>query len=419
MIYSALKRYKWPGRAAVVVSVVHVRRGEMAGPFELDGGKVDLITAFLFHRGGHENPATLKANEGKSFIGSYVLGMGFTFDDTDKKGVANPISLMHELIAKDPRNAVRIFPYIGGEEVNESSAHAHHRYVINFGDMSEEEARQWPDLLRIVEQNVKPERLRQNREIRAKYWWRFAEVAPALYRAIADLDRVLVRSLTSTHFSSFAYLPGHMVYDQTLIVFVLPRFWGFAVLASRVHELWCLALGATMKDDPRYNVRNCFDTFPFPESQNARLERVGAECYAFRSELMIRRGEGLTKTYNRFHDPDQHDIDIVKFRELHAAIDRAALDAYDWSDIPAACEFFPEHEAEQEGDDALARRRAKYRYRWPDDVRDEVLARLLELNRLRAEEERLLAPEEEKAPPKPRGKRGKKAPSDVGPSVLF
>jgi hypothetical protein len=30
-----------------------------------------------------------------------------------------------------------------------------------------------------------------------------------------------------------------------------------------------------------------------------------------------------------------------------------------------------------------------WRYRWPDDFRDEVLARLLELNRHRAEQERL------------------------------
>ena len=80
--------------------------------------------------------------------------MGFTFDDTDTSGVASPLSLMHELIAKDPRNAERIFPYIGGEEVNDSPTHAHHRYVINFGEMTEEEARQWPDLMQIVEEKV-------------------------------------------------------------------------------------------------------------------------------------------------------------------------------------------------------------------------------------------------------------------------
>ena len=47
---------------------------------------------------------------------------------------------MEELIAKDPRNQERIFPYIGGKEVNDSPTHVHHRYVINFGQMSEAEA---------------------------------------------------------------------------------------------------------------------------------------------------------------------------------------------------------------------------------------------------------------------------------------
>ena len=60
--------------------------------------------------------------------------MGFTFDDTDKKGVASSLAEMQRLIEADPRNREVIFPYIGGEEVNTSPTHAHHRYVINFRD---------------------------------------------------------------------------------------------------------------------------------------------------------------------------------------------------------------------------------------------------------------------------------------------
>ena len=100
----------------------------------LDGANVDTITAFLFHRGGHADPVRLQANAGKSFQGSIVLGMGFTFDDTDKKGVASPLAEMHRLIEANPHNREAIFPYIGGEEVNTSPTHAHHRYVINFHD---------------------------------------------------------------------------------------------------------------------------------------------------------------------------------------------------------------------------------------------------------------------------------------------
>ena len=61
--------------------------------------------------------------------------MGFTFDDAAAaKGEAESISEMKRLIAKDPRNAERIKPYIGGEEVNNSPTHAYHRYAIDFED---------------------------------------------------------------------------------------------------------------------------------------------------------------------------------------------------------------------------------------------------------------------------------------------
>ena len=108
--------------------------GSFPGVERLDGEAAETITAFLFHRGGHDDPARLAANAGKSFVGSYVLGMGFTFDDTDTKDVATPLAEMHRLIEEDPRNRQAIFPYIGEEEVNTSPTHAHHRYVINFRD---------------------------------------------------------------------------------------------------------------------------------------------------------------------------------------------------------------------------------------------------------------------------------------------
>ena len=60
------------------------------------------------------------------------MAWAFTFDDTDKKGVATPLAEMRRLIHENPRNREVVFPFIGGEEVNTSPIHAHHRYVINF-----------------------------------------------------------------------------------------------------------------------------------------------------------------------------------------------------------------------------------------------------------------------------------------------
>ncbi len=385
-IYSAQKRVKWPGLAAVVVSVVNVFKGVYQGLKTLDNRKLEKITAFLFHDGGHEDPEALLANASKSFQGSIILGPGFTFDDTNSDVTC--IAEMYRLIEKDSQNAERIFPYIGGEEVNSSPLHTHHRYVINFGDMKEDEARKYPDLIAIVEEKVKPKRLLDNREIYRRNWWQFCEKRVALYKAISQCNRVLVRSLTSKHFC-FAFLQNGFVYDQTLIVFALPSFSAFTVLSCRFHEVWARFFGATMRDDPRYNIANCFETFPFPTDweTNPTLETAGKTYYEFRADLMVRHNEGLTATYNRFHDPDETNPDILKLRELHAQMDRAVLDAYGWTDIPTDCEFLLDYE--DEDDEGTSKRKKPWRYRWPEEVHDEVLARLLKLNQERAEAEKI------------------------------
>jgi hypothetical protein len=142
---------------------------------------------------------------------------------------------MERHIADNSKNGEVIFPYIGGEEVNSSPTHDHHRYVINFGERSEEECRQeWPELMAIVEKKVKPGRLEQNREIRARYWWRLGEATPALFAAIAGCERMLVTCIHTPQFS-LAVLPSSSVFSHVLIVFSLSdRFLGF--LRSTPHE---------------------------------------------------------------------------------------------------------------------------------------------------------------------------------------
>jgi len=423
-IFSATKRVKWPGQAAVVVSVAHIIKGVYGHARSLDGRKVEQITSFLFHSGGNDDPQSLVANAGKSFVGSYVLGMGFTFDDTDKKGVANSLEDMRRLIEKNPRNAERIFPFIGGEEINDSPTHAHHRYVINFGamplrrdpaigdrwataepprrkdllrsglvpmDYLEPVASDWPELLEVVERKVKPERVRNNRDGYARYWWQFAEKRPALVRALASsVSADLLVVAQTANALAFAFLPSQTITGHTVLNFPGLGMADFSVLQSRVHAIFVMNLSGSMKDDLRYLPSDCFDPFPFPLASGKHLgaahelAQVGHEYYDVRSHLMMTRNEGLTATYNRFHDPDERSSDILRLRELHAAMDRAVLHAYGWDDIPTRCEFILDYEDE---DDDSNRRKRPWRYRWPDEVRDEVLARLLKLNGERAREE--------------------------------
>jgi hypothetical protein len=231
-IFRAVRRLRWPGEAAVVVSVVHIRKGSHPGPVELDGRLVERITAFLFPRGGDADPVRLAANAGKGFQGSIVLGKGFTFDDTDQTGEANPLTEMQQLIDESSHNGERIFPYIGGEEVNSNPTHAHHRYVINFGTMTESEARRWPDLMSIVEAKILGKRASHS----TAEWWHFERLRAELYEAVRGLPRVLVNSSKAAPQYAVAMLPSHMIYSQNLNVFALPTMACFCSLQCRVHE---------------------------------------------------------------------------------------------------------------------------------------------------------------------------------------
>ncbi|WP_322487714.1 Eco57I restriction-modification methylase domain-containing protein [Chloroflexus sp.] len=386
-IYAARRRVPWPGQAAVIVSVVHLVKGRYHGVKYLDRREAAQITAFLFHRGGHDDPARLAENAGKSFQGSIILGMGFTFDDTDTKGVATPLAEMERLIAANLACREVIFPYIGGEELNSSPTHAHHRYVINFGERTEAACRAcWPELMAIVERKVKPERITKDAR---KYprmvleWWKFFNPRPELNAAIAPLRRVLALSRVSQHLA-VTFLPARMVYADSLIIFPFETYAAFCALQARPHEVWARFFASSLKDWLRYTPSDCFETYPFPAGweKDAALEAAGKAYYEYRAGLMVQRNEGLTALYNRFHDPDEDDPAIVRLRELHAAMDAAVLRAYGWDDLlPLACEFVLDYEIDEA---TWSRRKNPYRYRWPDPVRDEILARLLERNAQRA-----------------------------------
>jgi len=363
----------------------------------------------------------LKCNEGKSFQGSIPLGMGFTFDDTDTSGVTTPIAEMRRLIDIDRHNQQVISPFIGYAEVASDPTHSHNRYVINFQDFplrrnalgaiwekaeqdqreewlmngivpldySDPVAADWPDLLDIVERKVKPERLAQKDEYGKRYWWRFLRTRPEMRAASRGLARVIVAGSQASTQYALAFLPQGIVYSSNLSVIAFETYAAFAALQSRVHEEWARFFMSTMKDDLAYTPTTCFEPFPFPShwTTDTALESVGRAYYELRAAVMVKNDEGLTKTYNRFHDPEEQSEDFKALRALHHSMDRAVLDAYRWTDIQPV----PQHEAEfeeeptDEDDFSGAKKpKQKYRLRWPEDIRDDVLARLLVLNEQRA-----------------------------------
>ncbi|MEW6285394.1 MAG: DNA methyltransferase [Chloroflexota bacterium] len=387
VIHFARRFVKWPGQANVEVNLVALTKppspsGRGAGGEvspALDSHPTPFISSRLDDQPERE-PARLKRNEGKAFIGDFVRGIGFVLEPEEAG----------RLIAKDPRNRDCLFPYLNGEDLNSHPEQQPSRRVICFHDWSLERAKQYPDLLKIVEERVRPERDRltgpgdkRNHE----FWWQFGAYRAGMRQSIAPLQRVLVRSLTGDK-HGMVFLPKGMIYDQTIIVFAFEDDYHFVLLQSSLHEIWVWRQGPTLRTDKRYTVSDCFDTFPFPPLEYATLNltellaqlafaraaQLGAEYHEHRRQVMLRRQLGLTKTYNLFHDPAVPDADIARLRELHAAIDNAVLACYGWEDLHLKHDFYQND-------------RGQTRFMPSAEARRELIFRLMELNEKMAREE--------------------------------
>ncbi|MEX1367321.1 MAG: DNA methyltransferase [Nannocystaceae bacterium] len=388
-IYEVVRNLRWPGAASVIVDVIFVVKGEYPGPKRLNGREVSLITAFLLSQGEHHPPVPMRSLSGRSSVGSYVLGAGFLFDDRGAEKGASSLDEMRRVVEVRPSSADRIRPYLGGAEFNESPRHEPRRFVIDFEEMSLEAAGQWPELLHILRERVAPARARVAQRDRRELWWLHATRAPIVKKYLGKHRRCLACSQLSQHFG-VSFVGAGLVFSLTLVLILFDDFSSFAVLQSRAHELWARFFGSSLEDRMRYTPSDCFETFAFPKLhvEDDILQMTGESYYTYRADLMVRNDQGLTATYNRFHDPDETSPDILKLRELHDQMDRAVLDAYGWTDIQPTCEFLLDYE-EDEDEESSSRRRKPWRYRWPDEIQEEVLARLLDLNQQRAEEERL------------------------------
>lgn len=387
-IYSATTDVPWPGGAAVVVSLIHLAKGRPATGIGrlFNESPVRALNSRLRPTPERRDPLSLALARGIASLGTRTDGIGFILTSEERA----------ELVRRDPRNADRTPPYIGGEEVNTHPEQQPHRFVIDFGRLDLSEAEQWPDLIALVRERVKPQRdsLRQTsigRFLKA-HWWQFWAHRPDLYGALASLNRCLVTARVTKHLC-FSFQPTDRVLNEKLNVFPLSAYTQFSVLQSRLHEAWSRLLCSTLKTDLNYAASDCFETFPFP-NPNPRtlipaLEAIGEKLYEARAKYMVDTDQGLTKTYNALKSPDCNEPRILALRKLHEDLDRAVLDAYGWNDVqvPPCCPLTPADEEQLQA------------------FKDEVIDRLFVLNAERAAEEAT----EAAAAPAPARKRKAKA----------
>ncbi|WP_033373981.1 Eco57I restriction-modification methylase domain-containing protein [Spirulina subsalsa] len=373
VIYRAVPSRPWSGTAALEVAYVWFKKGQWTGKYYLDGKEVKGITPYLTETGqATGTPQRLAANQNKSFIGSYVLGMGFVLEPEEAQA----------LITKNPKNKDVLFPYLNGQDLNTNPDQAPSRWIINFFDwaLSPETddpknpkgapyASDYPDCLDIIERLVKEERQGKtfSKNAREK-WWLYERSRPELYEAIAPLNRVLSIPRVSK-FLTLSFVPNTIVMSEATVCITSEQYKDFSLLQNSFHEYWAREQGSSLETRMRYTPTDCFETFPFPDLTpeiEKDLEEIGERYYEHRQKIMTETQLGLTKTYNRFHDPTETDSAIEKLRNLHIEMDQTVAKAYHWTDLDLNHDF---HDTKQ-----------GLRFTISETARREILDRLLQLN---------------------------------------
>jgi hypothetical protein len=328
-IIRCLQSTTWPTSGVnLEISLLWGTRGQVAHgvPRVADGLPVARISTLLEPAGRVDgNPVRLAENAGIAFIGCYVLGMGFVLEPEEAAA----------WIEADERNAEVLFPYLNGEDLNSRPDCSPSRWVIDFNDRSEDAAKRYRLPYGRVQEQVKPERARNNRKVYREHWWQYAEKRPAMRKAIAGLDEVLVIARVSRTVMPARIRTGQVPSEAT-VVFATESFADQAVFSSSLHQAWAIKYGSGLRTDPRYTPSDVFETFPRPIATD-RLREIGRVLDTERRKIMMHRDLGLTKLYSMVNDPDiadSTDRDVARLRHIHVQLDEAVMAAYGWGDVP-------------------------------------------------------------------------------------
>ncbi|MEJ0015566.1 MAG: DNA methyltransferase [Acetobacteraceae bacterium] len=305
----------------------------------------------------------LSANEGICSPGVKLHGQGFIVS----REVAKHLGL-----DRRPGLNKHIREYRNGRDLTQRPRHV---MVIDlFGYTEAEVRRQYPEVYQHVLETVKPGRDANTRGSYRINWWVFGEPRREIRQVLQDLRRYIATVETAKH-RVFQFLDGSILPDNKLIAIASDDASLLGVLSSKIHTVWALRAGGWLGigNDPVYVKSDCFDPFPFPvmdESWEHRIRSLAEDLDAHRKRVLAEHPHlTLTGLYN-------------VLEKLRAGTDPAALS-------PADRRIFDDglvlilKELHDRLDAAVA-----LAYGWPADLSDnDILARLVALNRERAQEE--------------------------------
>jgi type II restriction/modification system DNA methylase subunit YeeA len=265
-------------------------------------------------------------------------------------------------------------------------------WIIDFGwEISEREASLFETPFQYIKEHVFPERAKNRRDAYRLRWWRHVEPRPAMWAALARVNRYIATPTVAKH-RLFIWLDRRICPDHQLIVVARDDDVSFGILQSHFHEWWSLRLGTSLEDRPRYTPTTTFETFPFPEGLTPNIP---AKDYADdpRAVAIAKAAKRLDDLRNAWLNP----ADLVRiepevvpgYPDRNLPKDTVAAVTLRERTLTNLYNARPQWliDAHRDLDAAVAAA-----YGWPTDISEEdALAKLLELNLARTAASKLNA----------------------------
>jgi hypothetical protein len=236
--------------------------------------------------------AALLSNEAICSRGMALHGAGFIVskEEAEHLGLNNRSGL-----------AKHLRPYRNGRDLMGSSRNA---YVIDLDGLDSDEVRtRFPEVYQHVLVTVKPERDLNREPYRRDNWWLFGRKNSVLRPALVGLPRYIATVETAKH-RVFQFLDAEILPDNMLVAIASADAFHLGVLSSHPHVTWALRAGGWLGigNDPRYSKSRCFDPFPFPDPDpmnRARIADLSERLDRHRKDVQAAHPDiTLTQMYN-------------------------------------------------------------------------------------------------------------------------
>jgi len=220
-----------------------------------------------------------------------------------------------ELICQYPESANLIKPLVGSQEFLKDI----HRFCLWIDDEQREAAEMIPPI------KARIAATEQYRRYESKDGVALAN-KPHQFRehyviTEKDKSKILIPRHSSEHreYIPIGYINKDAIIADSAFALYDAEKWLFALLTSKMHNLWVRTVGGRLKTDYRYSATLCYNTFPFPRLTTTEKE----ELERFAQNIINVRDENFDMTLGEMYNPETMPEELRKaHHQLDLAVER-------------------------------------------------------------------------------------------------